>query len=242
MKQARPIPAHAVILDIEGTVGSVRYVKDVLFPYARQRYSAWFQSLSPADRDRLRADIAASEGAADPVAQLEAWTDADVKHPVLKDVQARIWHTGFQTGELRGSVYPDVEPALRRWRAAGASIYIYSSGSTAAQRDWFGHSERGDLTPLLDGFFDLGVGGKKEPDSYRAIAAAIGVAPEQAVFFSDIAAELTAAERAGMRAVHVVRDGAGPPGGARLVVSEFTDVTVAPTGSSPDFSEVPIHD
>ena len=27
----------AVVVDIEGTVGSIRFVKDVLFPYARSR-------------------------------------------------------------------------------------------------------------------------------------------------------------------------------------------------------------
>ena len=29
-----------------------------------------------------------------------------------------IWEAGYQAGELRGEVYPDVPPAMRRWRAA----------------------------------------------------------------------------------------------------------------------------
>jgi enolase-phosphatase E1 len=45
-------------------------------------------------------------------------------------LQGLIWEQGYQAGELRGVVYPDVPPAIRRWTAAGIDVAIYSSGMT----------------------------------------------------------------------------------------------------------------
>ena len=58
----------------------------------------------------------------------------------------------------------------------------------------FGHSPEGDLLPLLSGNFDTeNAGPKRQPDSYRKIAAELALAPEEIVFLSDVAAELDAA-------------------------------------------------
>lgn len=51
------------------------------------------------------------------------------------------------------SVYDDVVPALDQWKAAGKTIYIYSSGSVPAQKLLVGYSTKGDLmsvSELLD--------------------------------------------------------------------------------------------
>ena len=70
----------------------------------------------------------------------------------------------------------------------------------------FGYSDAGDLTPLFSGFYDTGVGAKREAASYRAIAADIGLAPQDVLFLSDVAEELDAAREAGMQTVWLVRD------------------------------------
>ena len=44
---------------------------------------------------------------------------------------------------------PDAVEHLRAWHAAGIDLYVYSSGSVYAQKLLFGHTEYGDLTPLL---------------------------------------------------------------------------------------------
>jgi len=44
-------------------------------------------------------------------------------------------------------------------------LFVYSSGSVEAQRQLFGHSVAGDLTPLFAGFFDMRIGAKREPRS-----------------------------------------------------------------------------
>lgn len=185
----------AILTDIEGTTSSISFVADTLFPYARARLAAHLAE---------HPDDAAGFDAA----TLAAWSDADRKHPVLKSVQGRIWRRGYETGELRGHVYPDAVDALRRWHAAGIPLYVYSSGSIEAQQLLFGHSEAGDLRPLFSGWFDLASGSKLESASYAGIAAAIGRDPADILFLSDSPAEIAAAHAAGM-AVRLIDRAAG---------------------------------
>ena len=84
-------------------------------------------------------------------------------------------------------------------------LYVYSSGSVPAQKLMFGFSESGDLTPLFSGYFDTQTGHKRDAESYRRIAEAIGLPPADILFLSDIREELDAARDAGMRTTHLVR-------------------------------------
>ena len=90
---------------------------------------------------------------------------------------------------------------------------IFSSGSVLAQQLLFRHSSAGDLTPFLRWFFDTRVGAKVEADSYRRIAAFVGIAAERILFLSDAINELSAARAGGMQVRLVVRPGnaAAPP-------------------------------
>ena len=217
---------RAVVTDIEGTTSSIAFVKDVLFPHARARLPGFVREHA------TRPDVAAMLDdaralAGDPsldvdgvVARLVGWIDEDRKAPPLKALQGLIWQEGYAAGDYRGHVYVDVAPALRRWHAAGVRLYVYSSGSVAAQRLLFGHSTAGDLTPLLSGYFDTGVGAKTSPDSYRAITASIGLAAPAILFLSDVPAELDAARAAGMATTQLCREGLAPAG-AHPAVDSF---------------------
>ncbi|WP_030257719.1 MULTISPECIES: acireductone synthase [Streptomyces] len=219
--------ARAAVLDIEGTTGSAAHVYEVLFPYARVRLADWFASHRDDPRHgELLAEVGEVTGTAvdeaGAIAALTAWADADVKAAPLKRLQGLIWAEGFADGTLTGHVYPDVPPALRRWQAAGIDCYIYSSGSVTAQRDWFGHSNEGDLSGLLRGHFDLGnAGAKTEAASYRSITRAIGTPPHLTVFLSDRVGELDAAAAAGWQTVAVRRpeDPSAPMGEHPLVAA-----------------------
>jgi enolase-phosphatase E1 len=130
----------------------------------------------------------------------------DRKSTALKSLQGKIWKAGFESGELKGTLFPDVAEAFRRWAATG-KVAIYSSGSVEAQKLLFHYSNCGDLRPLIAGYFDTRTGPKMESASYAAIAQAMEVAPGEAVFFSDVVQELDAARGAGMETRLVVREG-----------------------------------
>jgi len=208
---------RAVLTDIEGTTSSIAFVTDTLFPYARMHLAAYVAAHAEAVAPLLAEVRAAEPG--DPVATLLRWINEDRKATPLKTLQGMIWADGYADGTLKGHVYPDVAETLRRWHAGGVALYVYSSGSVAAQKLIFGHSELGDLTPLFSGYFDTTSGPKQDAASYARIAETIGLPPAQIVFLSDHAAEIAAAETAGLRACLVARDGG--PG-----IASFRDIAI----------------
>jgi enolase-phosphatase E1 len=239
---------RAVLLDIEGTTTPIAFVHEVLFPYARARLAEY---LGPARDSRPVADILrllAEEHAAGrargeqppPLLSREAagwlasvvdyagWLmDRDRKSPALKLLQGLIWERGYQAGELRGQVFADVPPAIRRWREAGLRVAIYSSGSELAQRRLFESTDEGNLASLLDGFFDTAVGAKISADSYRKIAAVLGLDPATILFVSDVTAELDAAAAAGLQVTLSLRPGNPPqPPHPYAVVHTFDDIAM----------------
>lgn len=206
---------RVILLDIEGTTTPIEFVHQVLFPYARARIH---EHLDSHDIEVLHAEYLAEA----PQPGLPSWNSADVgsaeayvhwlmdrdrKSTGLKSLQGRIWEAGYRGGELKGKgeVYPDVRPALARWRKAGKEIAIFSSGSIQAQRNLFANTTDGDLSPFLSGYFDTTTGPKREADSYRKIAAALRRVPREVLFISDVTAELDAARHAGMRTTLCVR-------------------------------------
>lgn len=204
----------AVVLDIEGTTSATGFVVDVLYPYSRSRFAELLAERSD-DPAVARAIAQVSELTGDPDADavqiektLNTWLDEDRKATPLKTLQGIIWSEGFARGDLVSHFYDDVVPALRAWHTAGLRLYVYSSGSVAAQRAWFTSSPEGDLLPLVSGLYDTeNVGPKQEPESYRRIAEATGVEPSRLLFLSDRPGELDAAVAAGWHAVGVRRPG-----------------------------------
>lgn len=222
-----PDSVRGVLLDIEGTTSSIAFVHDVLFPYSRAHldayldqhwnapetltalnwlardagapsWAAWTSGDSPADaRRRVREEV-------------RRLMDADAKSTGLKELQGLIWRTGFESGQLQSHFFPDVPAALESWAARGLDVRIYSSGSVAAQRLFFAHTERGDLSHLLRGHYDTTTGPKREASSYCRIAADMQIRPGSILFLSDVVPELDAALEAGLQTRLVVRPGNAP--------------------------------
>jgi enolase-phosphatase E1 len=236
MNEAR---AKVYLLDVEGTVAPLTLTTEVLFPYARRCFADFLQRSR--NDESVRADLVllAEENNAEkgqgfprlqrvsdpaevitPRFRLDAmvylmWLmDRDCKSTALKSLQGKIWKAGFESGELKATLFDDVPDALRRWSADGRAA-IYSSGSVEAQRLLFRYSNFGDLTPLIAGYYDTRTGPKMESASYTAIAEAMNVAAEEVLFFSDAVRELDAAREAGCGTMLVVREGNAPVEDAR---------------------------
>jgi enolase-phosphatase E1 len=232
----------AVVLDIEGTTSATGFVVDVLYPYSRSRFAALLSERS-GDPDVARAVAQVREELGDPDADaaavekaLNTWLDEDRKATPLKTLQGIIWSEGFARGDLVSHFYDDVVPELRAWHAAGARLYVYSSGSVAAQRAWFTNSPEGDLTPLVSGLYDTeNAGPKQEPESYRRIAEATGIEPPRLLFLSDRPGELDAARAAGWHAVGIRRPGEPyyeQGVGDHAEAGAFDEITISTTGST----------
>ena len=208
----------AVLLDIEGTTTAISFVTDTLFPYAAARIpnylAAHDDAATNAARAAILADATADEkalgGDVAVIAVVRRQMAGDVKAGGLKQLQGLVWQDGYDSGAIKGHLFPDVVPALERWQAAGIPAAIYSSGSVLAQQLIFGHSIAGDLRGLISGWHDTARGPKREAASYTAIAATWGCAPAAVTFCTDQVAEAQAAHQAGMHAVVLMRPGNAP--------------------------------
>jgi enolase-phosphatase E1 len=222
---------HAIVVDIEGTTTPIDFVYEVLFPFARTHLRDY---LDQAEVEHLRepirrlraewsADVEQGNGppqwsppndaqglrpeAQEANAYVEWLMDRDRKSPGLKLLQGQIWERGYAAGLLHGEVFPDVPPALQRWRDSGITIAIYSSGSQLAQRLLFGSTRQGDLTTLISRFFDTEVGAKVAAESYVRIGRELACPVEHVLFVSDVSDELNAAREAGCQTLLCVRPG-----------------------------------
>jgi len=204
----------AVIFDIEGTIGDIAFVRNVLFPYARKRLKAFLEAnWDVADiRDIVQA---AREASGNPlptidaaVTQFATWIDEDRKITPLKTLQGLIWREGYESGELKAHLYDDAVQAMKAYAATHQRIFIYSSGSVAAQKLYMAYSIAGDLSSMIEGYFDTTTGPKGEAASYVTIARSMGLDPADIIFFSDAPAEVMAAKSAGLVPVCLNRGGA----------------------------------
>lgn len=222
-----------VITDIEGTTSSISFVKDVLFPYAREQLPAFIRdNRDNPELQQAMLDIRKETGSIlsldEVIEQLIEWIDQDKKITPLKYIQGMIWHDGYLKGNFKGHVYPDAVEYMQRWRESGIKLYIYSSGSVGAQKLIFGHSIAGDLNPLFSGYFDTMIGSKKEPDSYFAILNSIKAPAREVLFLSDVGEELDAAAAAGIQTCQLLRP-------------EDNAVASAGHRQATDFSQVPVN-
>lgn len=212
---------RAIVTDIEGTTSSISFVKDVLFPYARKRLPAYIETHSDHPDVQHWLHEAAKEADIIEASRQEIielllrWIDEDRKSTALKALQGMIWKEGYETGEYRAHIYPEVAARLHTWRGEGLHLYVYSSGSVQAQKLFFRYSDAGDLSHLFAGYFDTETGPKREKASYIRIADAIGERPEHILFLSDVIEELDAARDAGLRTGWLLRPPLEVPGQPR---------------------------
>ncbi|KAJ9512513.1 hypothetical protein QJQ45_018986 [Haematococcus lacustris] len=119
----RSLPT-AVVLDIEGTVAPISFVKEVMFPYAQAHTRAFLEASYESSetqediqliRQQAATDAAESSAAGQTipepaqgqeavikavVAWVEAAIGADRKVGALKQLQGHVWRSGFQQGKV----------------------------------------------------------------------------------------------------------------------------------------------
>ncbi|HMO14280.1 MAG TPA: acireductone synthase [Pirellulaceae bacterium] len=239
-----PFSGQAILLDIEGTTSSISYIYDTMFPYVRQHLAEFLRANwhrhelvdavaqlavdADVEPQTWLAGMSPQEAQQQVVEHVQRLMDGDAKSTGLKQLQGLIWKAGFESHELTGHLFPDVASALRSWKRCGVKIYIYSSGSIAAQKLYFGFSQEGNLLPLIDGHFDTSAGNKRESASYHFIARAIGLPEQECLFVSDNVDELNAARSAGMSTLLSVRPGNPPtPSVEHDQISDFMQIECA---------------
>ncbi|KAM7364228.1 enolase-phosphatase E1 [Cochliomyia hominivorax] len=217
-----------ILTDIEGTTTSISFVKDILFPYAKEHTQKYLEeTCGTAETKNIIIDLKnlpqyeeflketnrdkEQETEIKVISQFVNYLiDKDLKLGPLKTLQGYVWAEGYKTGNLKGHVYPDVPAAFKRWQEAGIKVAIYSSGSIKAQHLLFGQTELGNLLPYISGHFDTTSGHKQEKQSYVNIARALATDPKDILFLTDIVKEAETARLAGYQTAILSRPGNGP--------------------------------
>ena len=234
------LQAKCVLLDIEGTISDIRFVYDVMFPYAKKNMPSFlvenWESAAVQEAVRSVALDAKKTSAKDWLGALWKSTNSDALNTLwihlqqlmetdskargLKMLQGMVWQFGFESGALRAELFPDVLPALELWKANGLDLRIYSSGSVLAQKMFFRYTVLGDLTDLFSAHYDTTVGTKREASSYEMIAVESHYDPTEIIFVTDVYAELAAANAADMQVVASIRPNNVP------LPTEFTGLAI----------------
>ncbi|UPX18180.1 Acireductone synthase [Ascochyta rabiei] len=218
LDSARWTASDLVLLDIEGTISSISFVKHVMYPYALERLRRLARgSWSDSDFQDLIAGFPAEtkQDADSLLAHVEDLTRRDVKAVYLKQLQGHLWKTGFTEGDLKTPLFADVVPTLTAWKDSGRTLAIFSSGSVQAQLQFFSYVEDGattrDVKPLFSAHYDtVNAGPKLEKASYQKICREMGVDVKKVTFLTDNVKEAEAATAADVYAVIVDRPGNAP--------------------------------
>lgn len=219
-----------IVLDIEGTTTSLRFIKDNLFPYIKRNLARYL-------RDRWHSEEVVStlarlirqeerdqrEGLQPPkiwkmtetndlnkciesiVGNVLWQMDTKRHNTALKQLQILVWVYGYENNELRGHVYEEVGNCFRKWRSMGIRIFAYSTGMAVAQQLLFSNSTQGNLMNYVENYFDVLVGLKTVPQSFKKIAYHLNVPTSQILFITDTSDEARASREAGCQAVLVQR-------------------------------------
>ncbi|CAG8470842.1 10365_t:CDS:2 [Diversispora eburnea] len=217
---------ESVLLDIEGTTTPISFVHEKLFPYVKNNVEKFLNELwedkELQDNIQLLRDQAIKDvnekifpeanlipmdtsnnkdEVKNSIIQNISWQmKLDRKIGALKSFQGYMWKYGFDSGELKGMIYQDVLDVFKKWVDLGIKIYIYSSGSVAAQKLIFQNSDKGDLLEYISGYFDTTIGLKLEKQSYENIAKQLKLEPNKILFL-----KITAAKLAGFQAAIIDR-------------------------------------
>ncbi|MEO5961971.1 MAG: acireductone synthase, partial [Thermomonas sp.] len=94
-----------ILTDIEGTTSSISFVKEVLFPYARNELPRFVREHGRDPDVRRWLDTVATENGgicSDEVIveTLQGWIDQDRKHTALKALQGMIWMAGYRNRDF----------------------------------------------------------------------------------------------------------------------------------------------
>ncbi|KAH7089548.1 HAD-like domain-containing protein [Paraphoma chrysanthemicola] len=228
--------SEVVLLDIEGTISSISFVKDVMYPYALDRLTRLaHDSWDDADFQQLVAGFPPDTrpNADALIAHVQDLTRRDVKAVYLKQLQGQLWTTGFREGDLKTPLFDDVVPTLEAWKSAGKTLAIFSSGSVQAQLQFFSYVRDGDSTRdikhLFSAHYDtVNAGPKLVKSSYEKICSELGKDVSKVTFLTDNVKEAEAATEANVYAVVVDRPGNAPLSDAAkssfVVIDKLTDL------------------
>lgn len=199
---------RAFLIDIEGTISPISFVKDVLFPYSKEKVCDYLKNNEKYLDTLLKElkEITKEEDISLICEKLKEFIDLDLKLKPLKDLQGLIWEEGFLSKVFVAPIYEDAYRFLEKAKEKGYELYIYSSGSLKAQDLFFSNTNYGNIKYFFNGFFDTSIGSKKDPKSYLNILKETKKKSNEVIFLTDSLDEINASREANIESILVDRE------------------------------------
>jgi len=116
-----------------------------------------------------------------------------------------MWFDGLKRGKIEMPVYSDVVSKLKKWSTElHIKLYVLSNGWSEATKRFMAMTNHGDLSVLIEDYFDTELGELNEPATYTKALAVIKEPAESVLFLTKNAGEARAAMTAGLNAILVL--------------------------------------
>ena len=215
-----------IVLKIDGTTTPREFILDVMLPYAQNNMSEYLQE-HWADDDvmklisylRQESDLDSNA----PSIKNQRENDGRLLRETLEYLKylmkgrkstiglqlfyLLIWGDGYDRGQLRSQVYPDVADAMYAWHVMKIPIVVFGGGCAVANRMIFTFSqEGGNLNKFVREYLEPSkIGNRREEESYEKIANRFSIKTKELLFLTDDPKEAMAAREARCRCVIVKR-------------------------------------
>jgi enolase-phosphatase E1 len=195
-----------VISSLENIIPLQAYLQSHLLPYIESNIDSFLvrhinNIAVQLHVNSLKELLEAPVNNADLAKNILQWGRENYNLRAFKALQAMIWEEGFQNKELLAPVCQDNMKQFTQWQFQDIKIYIYSRQAIQAQKGILLHTEAGELSELISGYFDLRSGSKTESDSYLILADELGEDVSCIMYVTPYVKEADAAYRSGVNVV-----------------------------------------
>lgn len=224
--------SKAIILDIEGTITSIDFIRENVFPKAESNLENFIMNNWKEVKEfglLLQQQSLDSKGNSEDliplpqvpltenIDEIQSFQRALVSYvrqrmssnrndPAMKQIQGLVLRNAFRSGDIIAEIYPDAIKALETWFLENKPVFTYSTGIRDVQMEFFKNTNFGNKAQFIKAYFDTSIGSKQETNGYKFICDFAEVFPSEVVFFSDRPSEIAAAKKCGLGAIVVVRE------------------------------------
>jgi enolase-phosphatase E1 len=220
-----PLNETVILLNIIEPITSINYIREILFPHVasilqdyvtnhKGKYKddeSYQQYLKSWHVQAFKVFIADPRSPGEKMKtiinnNIGQWPMSDSKLLCCMDTYViNMWNLGYETGLIKGHIYEDVLPVLKKLTDLGKKVCTYSCFKTSLQENFFKHTDYGDVSGVFSKYFDINLGPKDSETTYKDIANEINVNCSDILFLTSVVADAEAALKAGCNSVLLVR-------------------------------------
>ncbi|KAH7645625.1 enolase-phosphatase E1 [Dermatophagoides farinae] len=223
MPQLRLPKPRAIIFDITGTASNTTFVNRFLVHYLRISVKSfiginWGHVQINRDINMLR-KAAKSNPSWPQIPETDSLEliqqavsdlinfliDNNLDCLAFAQLRFHVWFDGYDKGLLKTPIYSDVAIQMKKWRCDyNIPLYVYSQGWAEANRVFMSRTNNGDMSLLIDDYFDTSIGMPTDPATFRKILEQIHQSPSDVVYLTKSSAAAKCAKNVGIFSVLVL--------------------------------------